>query len=120
MTGTTGSCRGHAGLSTELRTLVLGALDRFAPALDRVRAGPATAAAETCAVCPVCAAIAVLRGERPELAVRLAEQVAGLVAALRAALEEGGPAAPGPEQSPASPPQRTVQHIKIDRQQDAR
>ncbi|WP_219417088.1 hypothetical protein [Pseudonocardia nigra] len=124
MTATTEGCGGHAGVSAELRALALTALDRLEPVLDRVRSEPATAAAETCAVCLVCAVIAAVRGERPELAVRLAEQAAGLVTVLRAALEEGGPApSDGPSDAqPTAPPRpgRRVQRIRIDREQAAR
>lgn len=80
--------------------------------------GPQTA--DTCTVCPVCAIIAVLRGERPELAVRLADHAAGLLAVLQAALDEGGSIAEGtaPEgarsDGPAAPTRR-VQHIRVDR-----
>jgi hypothetical protein len=120
VTETTAGCAGHGGLSAELRALAIGALDRLEPLLDRVRAEPATSAAETCAACPVCAVIAALRGERPELALRLAEQAAGILAVLRTALEEGGPAAPAAEPAPAPAPSRRVQHIRIDRPQAPR
>ena len=118
------TCGAHAGLGEELRALVLTAIDRIGPALDRLRDeasdSPARPTGSTCAVCPVCAVIAALRGERPELALRLAEQAAGLLAALRAALEEGGPAGapeagpPPPEEAPSQPARR-VQHIRVDR-----
>jgi hypothetical protein len=74
--------------------------------VDRVREqDPAGADPEpaVCASCPVCAVITVLRGGRSDLAVRLADHAAGVLAVLRAALEEGvgaadarGTAAPGP------------------------
>jgi hypothetical protein len=116
-------CGGHAGLAGEARALAVTVLDRLAPVLERVRTEPATAVAgeQPCAVCPVCAVIAALRGERPELAVRLAEQAAGLVSVLRAALDEGNPApapASGPpaaEPPPAAPSQRVVQRIPVAR-----
>lgn len=116
MTAEASACSGHPGLS-ELRALAAGALDRLVPVLDRLRAEPATApGVQTCVVCPVCALAAVLRGERPELAVRLAEQAAGLVAVLRAALEEGDPASVGlATDPPAPPPSRTVQRIPVQR-----
>ena len=112
MTAADEGCGGHAGIGEELRAAVLAALDRIDPALDRLRAEPGRPAggtAGTCASCPVCAVIAALRGERPELAVRLAEHAAGLVAVLRAALEEGAAAvvAPPPRRrSPSRPPTR--------------
>ena len=116
MTDTGESCGGHAGLPTELRALALAALDRVTPLLDRLRLDPATdPATSACASCPVCAVLAALRGERPELAVRLAEQATGLVAVLRAALEEGDPEpAPAAAPEPSRPPSgRTVQHIPV-------
>ncbi|WP_086845282.1 hypothetical protein [Amycolatopsis kentuckyensis] len=41
-----------------------------------------------CGWCPLCAIVAVVRGERPELVARLAEQLAQLVALLRAVLAD--------------------------------
>lgn len=112
------SCHaGHDRLSAlpdEVRALVIVALDRIEPIIDRVRSEPATAAVGTCSVCPVCALIAALRGERPELAVRLAEQAAGILAVLRAALDEGNPAPPPPEPAPPVPT-RKVQYIHVER-----
>lgn len=114
----------HPDLPAELRALVSAALDRIAPMIERVRAEPATGPGQSCAACPVCAVIAVLRGERPELAVRLAEQAVGLLVVLRAALDEGGPApTPQPGASPpvpsrpgqATPAGRVVQHIPVER-----
>ena len=126
-------CGGHDGLSVELRALALGALDRVEPALHRLRSDPGPSAGGTCAVCPVCVVIAVLRGERPELTVRLADQAAGVVAVLRAALEEGGVAASGPERAEPGatgpggpdpdapvPPSRSVQRIPVRRRQPGR
>ena len=96
-------CAGHSGLSSELRAVVLLALDRFGPVLERVGSEPSSGPS-SCASCPFCAVLAALRGERPELAVRLAEHATGLVAALRAALEED--AVPAPPPAPARPVQR--------------
>lgn len=129
------TCGQHAGLGDELRALVLAAIDRIGPVLDRMRAEPTgppsgTAGphgAPTCAACPVCALIATLCGERPELAARLAEQAAGLaeqaaalLAVLRAALDESTPGrvpAAAPDGPPAGGPSgnRRVQHIRVDR-----
>jgi hypothetical protein len=115
VTGSEG-CGGHAGLSDELRALLLTALDRADPVLDRIRHAGQTpgTSAETCATCPFCAVLAALRGERPELAVRLAEHAAGLLAVLRAALADAVPDAqttPAPEPSTA----RRVQHVRVER-----
>jgi hypothetical protein len=108
-------CGGHARIGEELRVLALTALDRIDPVLDRMRSGTAGDAPEACASCPVCAIIAALRGECPELAVRLAEHTAGLVAVLRTALEEGAPA-PAAADMPEPPPARRVQRIRVERQ----
>ena len=72
------------------------ALDRVEPVLDRLRIEPPTAdGAETCAACPLCAVMAALRGERPELAAAAGRaRWAGCVTLLRSALDE--PAEPPP------------------------
>lgn len=144
--GAAGSgCGSHAGLGAELRAVAVLALDRLGPVLDRARAedpsraedptraedparsdgpGRGPQSPEVCAVCPVCAVVALLRGERPELGVRLAEHAAGLLAVLQAALHEGDPAAarttPHPDGSAWAHPIRTapsrrVQRIRVDR-----
>lgn len=98
---------GDAG--EELRLLVLALLDRFEPKVRSVLAGlqveaaeaaEAAAATETaghaarepaaCQWCPVCALIDVLRGDRPELGGRIAEQAGALLTGLRTALERPG------------------------------
>jgi hypothetical protein len=112
-------CGGHDGIGEDLRVLALAALDRIDPVLDRLRADPAGpesagAAPETCATCPLCAVVAALRGERPELAARLAEHAAGLVTVLRAALQEGAPA-PAADTGAEQPPPRFVQRIRVER-----
>ena len=123
MTGP-GGCDGHEGVGEELRGLALTALDRIDPVLDRLRTEPGSTepgstepgseAPGTCASCPVCALIAALRGERPELVVRLAEHAAGLVSVLRAALDEGGTAPPTAHVADP-PPARRVQRITVER-----
>jgi hypothetical protein len=81
--------------------------------LDRLRIEPPTPTAETCSACPLCALIAALRGERPELVQRMAEQLGGLVTLLRAALDETPAPAP-PERTPSGSP-KTVQRIPVER-----
>jgi hypothetical protein len=108
----TPGCGTHATLGAELRAVAVLALDRLGPVLDRAReGGPGTPS--SCATCPVCALAALLRGERPELAVRLAEHAAGLLAVLQAALHEEGEPPPRPAEPPA--PARRVQHIPVER-----
>jgi hypothetical protein len=115
-------CGSHAGIAEDLRALALVALDRIDPVLDRLRTEPADPpgpadASGTCSVCPICAVIAAVRGERPELAARLAEHATGLVAVLRTALAEGGPApaTDPPDVDEAPPPGRRVQRIPVQR-----
>jgi hypothetical protein len=110
-------CAGHAGLATELRGLAVAALDRLEPALERLRTAE-PGAESPCVVCPVCAVVAAVRGERPELAIRLAEQASGLIEVLRAALEEGageGWVRQEPEPAAEPAPGRRVQRIPVER-----
>ncbi|MDT7749586.1 MAG: hypothetical protein QOD96_3248 [Pseudonocardiales bacterium] len=101
-------CPGHASLADDLRDYAGGALDLLEPLVERIREQVPGDGAEpepaSCAVCPVCALITVLRGGRSELAVRLAEHAAGLLAVLRAALEEGGGSLGTPPHRPAGAP----------------
>jgi hypothetical protein len=120
-------CGSHAGIGDDLRELVRVALDRIDPVLDRLRSEPdggepdgseqdgSGGGPAACASCPICAVIAALRGERPELAVRLAEHAAGLVAVLRTALEDSGPAPAAPADEADAPPVRRVQRITVHR-----
>lgn len=89
------SCTHPDVLAAELKGLAAALLDRLDPLVAGV--GPAGSGAgpgadpgtpSSCASCPVCAVLALLRGERPELAVRLAAQASGILAALRALLDE--------------------------------
>ena len=101
-----GSCGAHPGIGSELRALALVALDRLEPA------------GTSCTGCPICAVLALLRGERPELAVAVAEQLGALLAVLRTALEEGDPAAAAPTPDPPAPGAasgRRVQRIPVER-----
>lgn len=117
-------CGPHAGLGAELRAVAVLVLDRLGPALDGLardagESGEApTAGPSTCSVCPVCAVVALLRGERPELAVRLADHAAGLLDVLRTALHEGAgaPAPPSPPSRAPEPPARRVQRIPVVRE----
>jgi hypothetical protein len=111
-------CAGHAGLGAEVRGIAVAALDRLEPALDRVRAGEVAGPDATCGVCPVCAVLGALGRDHPELVGRVAEQAASVLAVLRAALEEGGPApdpAAAPPPDPTPPPARRVQRIPVER-----
>jgi hypothetical protein len=114
-------CPGHPRLADELREVASDALRLLEPLVARVRAQrPDRDDAEPtgCTDCPVCAVITVLRGGRSELAVRLADQAAELLAALRAALEEGVGAPAGAEPDARQRPSRAprVQRIAVCRE----
>jgi hypothetical protein len=111
-----GGCGTHATPGAELRALAVLLLERLGPALERARAGAVRPGAAqpgaACASCPVCAVLALVRGERPELAARLAEHASALLDALAAALDE--PATPAPPGA-APAPARRVQRIPVER-----
>ncbi|WP_084470333.1 hypothetical protein [Amycolatopsis benzoatilytica] len=87
-----------------------------------------------CGWCPLCAIVAVVRGERPEFVARVLDQAAQLVALLRAVLadrwepDEGvhmpgfRPAArpPASEPAAAAPAPSRVQHIAVRKRADWR
>jgi len=88
---------------------------------ERPAQGPAHA--DTCRWCPVCQAMAVARGERPEVTAALADLLTTTAEALRTFAEsapmprhepapDGGTAAPG-DPEPDVPPAPTVQRIDI-------
>jgi hypothetical protein len=119
-----------ARLAEEMRLLLDALAERAQPLLNRLAAAPTGEQGEhnpaTCGWCPLCAGIAVLRGDRPELAVRAAEHASGLLAVLRDALAQRPQAAPeGPADesappAPATPPadepaNDRVQHIQVRR-----
>jgi hypothetical protein len=98
----------------ELRALGLLLLDRLDPLVARLTEGAHEQAdGEPCTSCPWCAAIAGLRGEHADTAAAVARHTAGLIAALRAALAQTGPAAPTGTPAPASG--RLVQRIPVER-----
>jgi hypothetical protein len=99
-----------ARLAEELRLLLDALAERAQPWLNRLATEPDDEhTPATCGWCPVCAGMAVLRGERPELAVRAAEHAAGLVAVLRSAL------APAETPQPSSSGDDRVEHITVRR-----
>lgn len=83
-----------------------------------------------CGWCPLCAIVAVVRGERPEFVARVLEQAAQLVALLRAVLadrwepEEGvhmpgfRPAAHASATASSAEPSSRVQHIVVRKRAD--
>lgn len=127
---------GLAHLTAEIRLLVEMVVEQALPWLDEVlAAGHGTAHTEqqepqgadsdtrptACQWCPLCAVVAVARGERPDFAVRLFEQAAQVVALLRAVLAdrwepEGGVHMPGDRTTRDSTEQTPrVQHIAVRR-----
>lgn len=83
-------CDAHAAVSGEVRALAELLAEALEPWAQRLRdsAGdrdgqPGPAMPSTCTWCPVCAVVGLLRGQRPELAARLAEHGVGLLTALR-------------------------------------
>ncbi|HEX4724142.1 MAG TPA: hypothetical protein VH333_16620 [Pseudonocardiaceae bacterium] len=108
-----------ARLAEELRLLLDALAERAQPMLNRLAAADPEAehTPATCGWCPVCAGMAVLRGERPELAVRAAEHAAGLLAVVRSALASSTPPPAASASSPPPSPDR-VQHITVQRRDD--
>jgi len=102
-------CPGHADLAEDVRHYAVKALSLLEPLVERLREQPAGAdrpEPASCATCPVCAVITVLRGGRSELAVRLADRAAELLDVLRAALSEGAGATTAGGAAPAVRPAR--------------
>ncbi len=77
---------------------------------DAVHTGP-----ESCGWCPVCAVLAIMRGERPELTARLVEQLAGLLAVLRQFAAEHARAAETSTPQHDEPQRPDVQPITLQR-----
>lgn len=110
-----------ASLAEEIRLLVDLVVERAAPWLDGVlAAGHGSAREESggCGWCPLCAIVAVVRGERPEFVARLVEHAAQLVALLRAVLAdrwepEQGVHMPGFQPPPREPKADRVQRISV-------
>lgn len=125
-------------VAEELRGLLDGLAERAQPWLNQVREQQAEGhSPSSCGWCPLCAMISLARGDRPELAERLATHTLGLLGTLRAAMEPdtdarpngagsgesgnghaghgpGAGAEPGSAaDEPVAPP--TVQHITVER-----
>lgn len=76
-------------MAEELRSLLDALASRAEPLLHKVGStGDPQHTPATCNWCPVCASLALMRGQRPELAVRAAEHAAGLLAVFRAAMQD--------------------------------
>ncbi|MEU0534237.1 hypothetical protein [Amycolatopsis tolypomycina] len=122
-------------LAEEIRLLAELVADKAAPWLEGVLAAghgdhtseEAKPDGSACGWCPLCAIVAVVRGERPELVARLVEQLAQLVALLRAVLADRwepdeGVHMPGfrPAPKPAADATAStrVQHIAVRRRDE--
>lgn len=120
-------CDAHGGASAEVRALaelVAEALEPWAQRLrhtaDQPEGQPGAEAPSTCTWCPVCAVVGLLRGQRPELAARLAEHGVGLLAALRELLaaqaEQAGHSEPAAGGKEAGGDRRSgAQHVPVRR-----
>lgn len=101
-------------LAEELRLLVEAVAERAGPWLDRVAAAEQS---DSCSWCPLCAAVALVRGEPNALAGRGLDGAADLVALLRAVLadrwEPGTSHMPG--FTPDEKPSTRVSHIPVRR-----
>ncbi|WP_018685743.1 hypothetical protein [Actinokineospora enzanensis] len=101
-------------LAEELVLLLSAAADRVAPWLDRVSTDHPTSA---CDSCPLCALIALVRGEPNDLAAKSVDRLADVIALLRAVLADrwqpGEPHMPGFRPDP--PKSDRVQPIPVRR-----
>ena len=95
-------CHSHKSLSEELRLLLNMLADYGEPWLDRIAGVPekdSNTVPATCNWCPLCAIVALIRGDRSELAARAAERMAMLLGQLRIALTEVAARSPGESES---------------------
>lgn len=118
MSGSEG-CGAHS-TAEELRLLAQLLVERSEPLVARLREGTrpfakdgpfAQDGPEPCTWCPLCAVVGLVRGDRPELAARLAEHATGLLAVLRDAAAQPDPA---PHRTPSEPGPR-VQRVTVRR-----
>ena len=109
----------HAQLVSELRVLVDSVFDRIEPVL-RSAAHPHEADESTteedsreaspgCSWCPVCAVVALVRGEQHDLVALVAGQLSALIALLRELLDEYWPSrqTESDPEGPGAPPAGT-------------
>ena len=96
----------HPDIGPELRQLAQTILDRLDPAVRLAAARAAGSGAGKCQQvwCPVCALAALVAGEQHPLLTVIAEHSVGLLAVIRAIIEDtadtGGPNPPEPPQAP--------------------
>jgi hypothetical protein len=104
----------HSELAEELRLLVETVLERIEPNLRRAATGEGIGEWSSCSWCPLCAAVALVRGEHHEVLAALAEHGTAMVTVLREALA-GMPVdpvwPPGHDPAPRDPAQHNpAQH----------
>ncbi|HKH51623.1 MAG TPA: hypothetical protein VKA77_07480 [Mycobacterium sp.] len=96
----------HPDIGPELRQLAQTILDRLDPAVRLAAARAAGSGAGKCQQvwCPVCALAALVAGEQHPLLTVIAEHSVGLLAVIRAIIEDtadtGGPTPPEPPEAP--------------------
>lgn len=113
-------CDAHGAASAELRglaELLAEALEPWAQRLRDTAEDRDGLPGTTCTWCPVCAVVGLLRGERPELAARLAEHGVGLLTALRELLaaQEGGAEPAARQNGSGDRRQPGAQHVPVRR-----
>ncbi|WP_127782471.1 hypothetical protein [Rhodococcus sp. X156] len=103
----------------ELRALLEALLDRLDPWLRAQTAEAAESDAPDCGWCPLCAAAAALRGERPDLLRRLSEQGLAWLSTVRLLVEEHehagepAPASEAPDPGVTADTRPRVQQIPV-------
>ena len=96
----------HPDIGPQLRQLAQTILDRLDPAVRLAAARAAGSGAGKCQQvwCPVCALAALVAGEQHPLLTVIAEHSVGLLAVIRAIIEDtadtGGPTPPEPPEAP--------------------
>jgi hypothetical protein len=103
-------------LAEELRLLVEAVADRAGPWLDRVASDEESSS--SCSWCPICATVALVRGEPNALAGRGLDAAADVVALLRAVLADrwDPTVSHKPGFTPEDRPSPAVQHIPVRRE----
>ncbi|HEY2762627.1 MAG TPA: hypothetical protein VGJ13_01205 [Pseudonocardiaceae bacterium] len=116
-------CGAHPRISAELRAMAELFAARLQPWLERMARdgvpgqdpGPGEEQGDSpCTRCPLCALLAAVRGDRPDVVGRLAEHAAGLATAVRDLVTP--PAEPGGENGHAAHDRSgrvSVQHIVV-------
>lgn len=111
-------CAAHPRVSAEFRAVAELFAGRLQPWLERMAqdGGPGQTPDQDggpggppCTRCPLCALLAALRGDRPDVVVRLAEHAVGLVTAVRDLVTPAAEAAPDRDRAGRV----SVQHVVV-------